>query len=101
MTFKSFTRDLREMNDDSLDVILDTITDGSFPGSQLYLYFRLHTPWEEALDPSDFIADTARIYKNCLPMNEETITILSSYYSEKTHIENIYRILKEAWSKLS
>jgi len=100
MVFKTFSTDLQEVNNDSLNVILDTVVNGSYPGSQLYLYFRLHTPWEEALDPKDFIDDTAYIFNNQLPLDESTIKILSKYYREETHYHNIYRILMEAWTKL-
>jgi len=101
MIFKTFTRDLQEVRDDSMNVILDTVVNGSFPGSQLYLYFRLHTPWEDALDPSDFIADTSLIYEKRLPKGKQFIEILSKYYLDDFHFENIYRILEEAWVRLN
>ena len=100
MLFKTVSTDLQEVSNDSLNVILDTIVNGNYPGSQLYLYFRLHTPWEEALDPRNFIDDTAYIFNHQLPLDENTVKLLSKYYIEETHHHNIYRILTEAWKKL-
>jgi hypothetical protein len=100
IAYNNFSADVQEVNDTSLKVILDTIKTGIFPGSQLYLYFRLHTPWSEALDPSEFITDTAFIYKYKLPKDEKTVSLLNKYYQESSHVDNIFEILYEAWKKM-
>ncbi|QEN09333.1 hypothetical protein EXM22_15600 [Oceanispirochaeta crateris] len=97
IAYNNFSENIQEVKDSSLRVILKTVQSGAFPGSQLYLYFRLHTPWCDAIDPSEFITDTAFIYKYKLPKEEQTISMLNKYYKEPYHVDNIYEILMASW----
>lgn len=95
--YNSFSSGVQEINTKSLKAILDTVEEKTFPGSQLYLYFRMHTAWEEAIDPSEFIIDSAFIHRYQLPQEERTEALLSKYFTDPSHINNVYRILAESW----
>jgi len=98
LAYNSFSDGIQKINHKSLQPILDTISASVFPGSQLYLYFRMYTAWEEALDPSEFITDTAFIYKYQLPREERTEALIVKHFNTPEHINNIYRILMESWA---
>jgi hypothetical protein len=95
--YNSFSSGVQKISNKSLKVILDTVEENAFPGSQLYLYFRMHTVWEEAIDPSEFITDTAFIHRYQLPQEERTEALLLKYFSDPDHVNNIFRILTESW----
>lgn len=96
LAYNSFSNGIQKINRKSVKAILETVKSGIFPGSQLYLYFRMHTPWEEALDPSEFIFDTAFIHKYQLPQEEKTEEMLFKYFDNQDHIQNIFKILTKA-----
>jgi len=58
----------------------------------------MHTTWEDALDPSEFIFDTAFIHKYQLPQEEKTEEMLFKYFNDHDHIQNIFKILSQAWA---
>lgn len=97
--YNTFSGGIQKIDNKSVRVILETVEEGTFPGSQLYLYFRMYTAWEDALDPSEFINATAFIHRYKLPQEERTESLLLNFFHDQNHIINIYRILAESWSK--
>lgn len=97
--YNSFSRRVQTISKKSLKAILDTVDENAFPGSQLYLYFRMHTVWEEAIDPSEFITDAAFIHRYQLPQEERTEALLFKYFRDPDHVNNIFRILTKSWIK--
>ncbi len=97
LALNSFTDEVQKVSDKSLKVILDTIDSVEFPGTQLYIYFRMNTVWEDAPDLDAFIRDTAFIFTHQLPLNGSAEKLLGRYFKDSVHIKNSYEIIKTAW----
>ncbi|MDC7233166.1 MAG: hypothetical protein PQJ58_08025 [Spirochaetales bacterium] len=98
IAYNTFSQGIQKVDSRSFQAILDTVAKGKFPGSQLYLYFRMFSEWEESLDPSEFITDSAFIHRYKLPREEKTEELLRKHFTEPEHISNIFSILKESWA---
>ena len=100
IAYNRFSKDTVDLKKAPLKAILETIKTGLFPGSQLYLYYKMFHEGTASIDSAEFITDTAFIYKYKMRQEDQTEQLLKKHFHEKAHIDNIYCIIRKSWDFL-
>jgi hypothetical protein len=100
ISYDKFAKETVDLSRQPLKAILETIRTGIFPGSQLYLYYKMNHTASASIDSSEFITDTAFIYKYRMQREENTEKLLAKHFHDSLHIENVYTIIRKAWEIL-
>ncbi len=101
IAYSNFSKGTVDVQKPPIKAILETIKTGIFPGSQLYLYYKISHPGTSSLNSSEFITDTAFIYKYRMEKEDNTEKLLSKYFSKSSHVDDVYSIIKKAWEILN
>lgn len=100
ITYDNFSQETLGLSKQPLKAILETIRSGIFPGSQLYLYYKMNHTTNASIDSAEFITDTAFIYKYRMQREENTEKLLEKHFHDSLHIDNVYMIIRKAWEIL-